>query len=186
MSEQEQPHPIACIITREDLAEHARCVAYWKRQLERDSLHAQRMISRFQEWLDKRRRHIDGRLAYHEDGIRQYLHLSKQKSVATAYGRVTLAKPSKRVEVNDFEQLMGWIKENLGGPEQTNLVSVKVSPSKTNIDAYIKETGEIPRGVDLVEGVPGLRLTLDLDEEDVPELAFESLPEEEAGQPIAA
>ncbi len=139
-------------VALEDQANRSlRAVRYWRSEQERLEKQVTDEVGRLQLWLEVEKRRIGDRVAWHEEGLYGFLVRSGKRSLKLAYGVLRRITGRERVEVKDEDAFLLWAEQQ---PDQirAQLVKVKRSASKTDIKAYIKSTGEIPDGTDLVTG----------------------------------
>lgn len=139
------------IIPNEMQAErHLKAVSYYRREAQRIAAHAQAHRAQIDAWEQARLRPIEARAAWHEGGLRGWFAGVGRKSVKLVYGSLQVVAGRDRVEVTDFAALNKAVGEGVG--EMYNLIRLKAEPDKTGIARFIKETGEVPPGCDLVRG----------------------------------
>jgi hypothetical protein len=126
--------------------DNLRHLAYWRRERQKIASHAKAEIAKITEWEGQRIATIDGRIAWHERGLQGFLYQTGKKTLKLIHGTLKKTKGREKVEVLDPDAFcQGPLKEFISQ-------KVSFSPNKKAILAYIKETGEIPEGTDLVTG----------------------------------
>lgn len=126
--------------------EHLRVLAYWQRQRAERAFHAQEQQDRIALWLERELERIDRKTAWHEQALQGFLWQTGKKSVRLIHGAIRRVKGRERVEVTDEEIFLSHASMDLIR-EQTLR-----QPDKKAILAHIRQTGDIPAGIDLVCG----------------------------------
>lgn len=102
-----------------------------------------RLMARADQTLERLRK----RQAWHEGALKAYFVRKGEKRLVLANATLSSVRGRERVEVHDVDALGLWNNTN-----QQALVEYTPKPLKTDILAYIKDTGELPNGVELVRG----------------------------------
>uniref|UniRef100_A0A6H2A017 Putative host-nuclease inhibitor protein n=1 Tax=viral metagenome TaxID=1070528 RepID=A0A6H2A017_9ZZZZ len=132
-----------------------RALRYWLGALDRAEQHAKNERDRIELWLEGRRKVYQPRIAWYERGLKAYLWNVGKKSLKLIAGTIKRTKGRERVDVLDQDTFFKWAAQNGAG-----LLRTKVEPDKKAISGHIKETGEIPPGVDLVCGEDTFSVTI--------------------------
>ena len=137
-----------------DAEEHSRCYKYWREQYSDAAQRFDNEIARLMARSDTVLNRIQRREEWHYVALNSYYRSKGEKRVVLANATLSNIKGRDRVEVNDMDALILWTTiENVGG-----LLREKVEPDKAAIQAYIKKTGEIPPGTNLVHGDDNLKV----------------------------
>ena len=131
---------------QESAEDHLRLVAYWRQQRQERQTHARMQSDRVALWLEREQERIDRRIAWHEAALQGFLWQTGKKSVRLIHGAIRRIKGRERVEVTDEETFLSHASMDLIR-EQTLR-----QPNKKAVLAHIRQTGEIPAGIDLVCG----------------------------------
>jgi hypothetical protein len=141
------------IIESEERAEeHLRKLAYWNTEMERINAHAQAEMDKIAAWKESEVGKVQSKIQWHEQGLQGFLWRSGAKTINLINGKLKRIKGRDRVEIPDIDAFVGT------APGE--FLNVKTIPDKTSIMAHIKETGEIPEGVDLVTGEDSFKVSL--------------------------
>lgn len=135
---------------------HLRALRYWRTCRTEAEAHAEAEMYRIKTWLDAETSRIDRRIQWHEGGLRAFLEQTGKKTVKLIYGTLKRIAGRARVDCTDFLAFKRWNDLN-----DVALVRVKMEPDKKAITTYIKETGEIPDGCDLVTGEDTFKIVTD-------------------------
>jgi hypothetical protein len=111
------------------------------------ALHARGEMELIQRWLDREREKIGKRITWHEQGLRAFLWRSGQKTLRLIHGTLKRVAGREKIEVQDVDLFTPWAESDHPG-----LIRVKREPDKAACMKYVKATGEIPPGMDLVLG----------------------------------
>ena len=124
--------------------DHLRCLSYWQRERKRIETAFECEIAKIEERASKLLEQVDRKIAWHETGLRAWLWSTGAKSIKLLNGTLKRIKGRERIEILDEETFLSQ-----APPE---LISERIvrRPDKKAILARIKETGELPPGIDLV------------------------------------
>lgn len=104
-------------------------------------------IARLMARADRTLKQLRKRQAWHEGALHAYYVRKGAKRLVLANATLSSVRGRERVEVHDVDALGLWNNTN-----QQALMEYTPKPLKTDILAYIKDTGELPNGVELVRG----------------------------------
>ena len=143
---------IELIESEERAEEHLRTLAYWQAEAARIKDHADREVDKIEKWREAENEKIQRKIDWHEQGLRGFLWQSGAKTISLINGKLKRIKGRDRVEIPDVD---AFVSQAPG-----EFLNVKTIPDKTSVMAHIKETGEIPDGVDLVTGEDSFKVSL--------------------------
>ena len=126
--------------------EHLRLLAYWRQQREEREVHAQEQKDRIALWLERELERIDRKTAWHEQALQGFLWQTGKKSVRLIHGSIRRVKGRERIEVMDEDAFL-----SSAAPDLIREETIR-QPDKKAILAYVKQTGDLPAGIDLVRG----------------------------------
>lgn len=154
----EMPPPVNSGSDVETTNKSLRAVAYWR--AEKDAIRAQAKaeIERIQRWAQAETERIDRRISWHERGLFELLKSTGKKSMKYAYGTLKWIVGRERVEVEDKDAFLNWARSC---ESRKHLIRVKEEPDKVAIGKFVKDTGEIPDGVDLVTGDDNIKIEIE-------------------------
>jgi len=113
-------------------------------ELEKCIAIAEQSINRTQSWLDKKSNTINSGIEYLTRQMQNYLRQNKLKSLSLPNGSLGFRKQPETVEITDDTLFLEKAKS-----EFIRHVPEKFEPDIKAIKSYIKETSEIPQGVEL-------------------------------------
>ena len=117
---------------------------------ERFDTEVARLMARAEQTLERLRK----RQAWHEGALKAYFVRKGEKRLVLANATLSSVPGRQRVEVNDVDAL-----GRRNNTNQQALVEYAPKPLKKSILAYIKATGELPAGGELVRGEESFRVT---------------------------
>lgn len=132
---------------------------------------AQARIDRERAWLDNQRTRYADRISWYEQHAVAFLQrhraaeleagikpdrLTKTLSLPGGTGKLTARQGRDRFEIPDETLAITWAQVN----DRPDLLNVKTTVDKRGLAALLKETGEIPDGVDHVPGEITYKLEL--------------------------
>lgn len=143
----EQELPAPAIDLDAEAEKHLRCYKYWCDEYEviedRFDVEIARLVGRADSTLGRMRT----RKEWHLNALQAYYVNKGEKRVVMANATLSSTKGRERVEIHDIDALGLYANTN-----QVGLVRYEPHAEKKHILAHIKETGELPPGVDLVRG----------------------------------
>ena len=149
--EADAPMPPVSIADQNQAESHLRALDAWRAQAWQIAEHATREIERAQRWRAEELRKVAPRIEYHESALTAYVQQAtepgKGKTIRLVNGTLKRVAGRDRVEVSDECALEAW-----GAANDVRIMRVKVEPDKTAIAKHIRDTGELPDGVDVVTG----------------------------------
>lgn len=109
------------------------------------------LIARVEEWYKRETAESERTCERMGELLRPWvtdqLKGKKRRSVPLIGATVGLRKTPEKVDVKDFEAFKAWAKEHYPGA-----IRIKEEPDKPIINRIIKETGEVPDGVEIIDG----------------------------------
>ncbi len=126
--------------------EHLRLLAYWQRQRAERQSHANQQQDRITNWLAREQDRIDRKIGWHQRALQGFFWQTGKKSVRLIHGIIRRIKGRERIDVTDEQAFLRHTSMDLIR-EQTH-----VQPNKKAILAQVRETGDLPAGIDLVRG----------------------------------
>ena len=125
---------------------HLKAISWYQHETRRIRDHAAAHRARIDAWEQARLRPVEGRIVWHEGGLRAFLTRSGKKAMKLAYGSMKFTTPGESLKVLDEHAALKWA-------TPLNLVRMKVEVSAADVKAWIKANGgEIPPGMDIVTG----------------------------------
>lgn len=145
--------PIVNVGDNHQAEAHLRALGHWRYEVEQINAHAKKEIDRINEWRDEEVAKLQKKIAWHESGLIAFLQVQGKKTIKLINGTLKRIKGRDRVDVLDADALTKWAESN-----GANLLRVKVEPDKKAIMDHIKNTGELPDGVDVVTGEDSFKI----------------------------
>lgn len=157
--------------TLDDMAWLAERAAWHARQFAAQEAATKARIERERAWLDNQRTRYQERISWYEDHAVAFMQrhraaeleagvkperLTKTLSLPGGVGKVTARMGRDRFDVTDEARAITWAQVN----DRPDLLDVKTTVKKAPLAALLKETGEIPDGVELVPAEVGYKLEL--------------------------
>lgn len=136
--------------TMVDVESNLQHIKYWEEQLEQRRKHANKEIEKAKTWLALQEERIESKLSWHRESIRQHMEKDGVKSASFINGRVAWHKGRERVEVLDEEKFLTWVRVR-GKDDLTNTKTI-TTPNKNEIRDFVRISGELPDGIDLIVG----------------------------------
>lgn len=145
--------------TLDDMAWLAERAAWHARQFAAQEAAAKARIDRERAWLDAQRTRYEERISWYEGHAVAFLQrhraaeleagisedrLTKTLSLPGGVGKLTARMGRDRFDVTDEEAAIAWAKRN----DRADLLNVKTTVAKAPLAALLKETGEIPDGIE--------------------------------------
>ncbi len=118
-------------------------------EIERCKFNADAMIQEVTQWLDKKIEQKRGQIDFMSNFMRNYLKQKNFKSLALPTGSIGFRKQPDKVEITDEEKFMEFATFDIIRVEPEKFV-----PDMNAIKAKLKETGELPEGVELITPEP--------------------------------
>jgi len=115
-----------------------------EKELNKVKLIAEESITRAQSWLDKKENIITAGIEYLTGQMRNYLRLNNLKSLSLPNGNIGFRKQPDTIEIIDDTLFLEKARH-----EFLRHVPEKYEPNLKSIKDFIKETSEIPDGVDV-------------------------------------
>lgn len=110
-------------------------------------LQADSEISLIQEWQLKKSAQIDKQLDSIRSKLQCYIIESELKTLELPHGTLKYRKNPDRAVITDMVKFMEH-----ANPHVVTIVPEQVKPDLTKIKSFIKNTGTVPQGVELVPG----------------------------------
>lgn len=125
-----------------------RRLAYWYAEREHIQLQALQERAKINERELRLLERVEKRIAWYEGGCAAFLDRLGKRAWAGIQGRISWHKGRQSVQVVDEAAFWRWA-NTLDEETHDQLVKTTVAPSKSGIAAHIKDTGELPAGVDV-------------------------------------
>lgn len=157
--------------TLDDMAWLAERAAWHARQFAAQEAATKARIERERAWLDNQRTRYQERISWYEDHAVAFMQrhraaeleagikpdrLTKTLELPGGVGKLTARAGRDRFEVPDEALAITWAQAN----DRPDLLNVKTTVDKRALAALLKETGEIPDGVELIPGDTVYKLEL--------------------------
>lgn len=148
-----EDHPIV----HDDLSadKHLRFLAFHQGEHERIKELGEREVFQLKQRLARRLEIINNKIRFHEMVLSQYLERSGHTKWVGVSGEIKKIKPRNFITDPDPELFFAWC--NI--PERSHLVRVKKEVDKKAVMDLIKDSGEIPPGLDLGTGEEKIKVT---------------------------
>lgn len=166
-------HAIPLGEDEEHVAASIRAIKWWRRRKEGWEKNGKAQIAFLRERLTKRTEAIEGRIKWHQQALQQWAAATRSKGASTIWGGFSLSKGRTSVQITDAPAFFAWRRQILDEEEaaygwngaeyenraRTFLVRTQIEVDKAQVSEWIKNHGgEIPAGIDLVEGDPVLTI----------------------------
>ena len=106
-------------------------------------------IARIKEWAEKQTKQHENSVEYLQGVLRPWFEEQGEKSISLPSGRVRFRKVPDKFNFTDETAVIAWAKVH-----QPKSIRVKEEIDKNEIKRYIKETGEMPDGVEVEKPEP--------------------------------
>ena len=106
-------------------------------------------VFRLKAWLQKETDKEENRIEHLQGMLYQWYITQNEKSISLPSGRVRIRKLPDKFNFTDETAVIAWAKVH-----QPKSIRVKEEIDKNEIKRYIKETGEIPDGVEVEKPEP--------------------------------
>lgn len=131
--------------TDEEINKHFRCLNYWRKQNEMLEMQLQDEIRRIQTLFDRKQQRLLHSIDYHENSIKHWMdQFPARKKAEFLHGKISRVKGRERVEEHE-----DWA-DSMSSEFYTETTVRQVD--KRKILAWVRDTGEIPIGCDIVRG----------------------------------
>lgn len=137
---------------------------YWHNEHARIKRLGEKQIWEMQQRLQSKLQSIDNKIKYHEAACGNWFTKEGKKTWSGVFGDMRISKGHKKIKVEDLQTFLNWANKN----SCPGLYRTTHDVNKTEAKAYIKETGEIPAGLDLDHGEETVAFILQKKDKNVP------------------
>lgn len=117
-------------------------------------------INQTERWLERKESQITNQVNYLLNQMQNYLQINNQKSLSLPTGIVGFRKQPSKLEIKDLSLFLKNAKEEL-----LRKIPECYEPDLMKIKSYIKETGDIPLGIELINQDPKFYYKINTEEE---------------------
>ena len=106
-------------------------------------------ITRIIEWAEKQTKQHENSVEYLQGVLRPWFEEQGEKSISLPSGRIRFRKLPDKFKWKDEQAVISWAKIN-----HPKAIRTKEELDKKEIASYIKQTGEMPDGVEIEKPEP--------------------------------
>lgn len=115
--------------------------------------HADNEMKKIAEWKVNMLGKVDRQTLWLENGLQAFLWNSGKKTLSLIHGTMRRIAGRERIEI-DADKFSNWYDvARVANSAVDRLMKIEMTPIKKNIADFIKASGEIPEGVEVIKGV---------------------------------